>query len=295
MTQVRDLVELVRLPAALTVPGDTFAGAAAAGWPLGRRTFALPVASAFLYWAGMALNDYADRELDAVERPERPVPSGRVTPRQALGVATGLTAAGLGVAAVAGGRDVLAVAAPLAASVWAYDLWLKTTPAGPLAMAAARSLDVAMGAGRARISACVPAAATVGLHTLALTTLSRDEVNGPKSAAAPAVALAGTAASATAALLGGSAAAGATRRTGTARVASAALTAAYAGLVGRAQLAAVREPTAERVRAATGTGILGMAPLQAALAARAGALPAAAAVVAVVPLGRALFRRVAAT
>jgi len=28
----------------------------------------------------MALNDYADRDLDAVERPERPIPSGRVSP-----------------------------------------------------------------------------------------------------------------------------------------------------------------------------------------------------------------------
>ncbi|MEK8227549.1 UbiA family prenyltransferase [Oerskovia sp. M15] len=53
----------------------------------------------------MALNDYADRELDAVERPERPLPSGRVSPEQALGVATGLTAAGL-VLAGAGEGDV---------------------------------------------------------------------------------------------------------------------------------------------------------------------------------------------
>ena len=34
--------------------------------------------------AGMALNDYADREIDAVERPGRPIPSGRVTPEFAL-------------------------------------------------------------------------------------------------------------------------------------------------------------------------------------------------------------------
>jgi hypothetical protein len=32
MTGLRDLVELVRLPAALTVPGDALAGAAAAGF-----------------------------------------------------------------------------------------------------------------------------------------------------------------------------------------------------------------------------------------------------------------------
>src|SRR5207247_7043471 len=105
-----------------------------------------------------ALNDYADRELDAVERPERPIPSGRVSPAFALCLASGLTAAGLGLAGFAG-RQALRVAVPLAATVWAYDLVLKPTPAGPVAMAAARTLDVLLGAGGAR--AAVPAALTV--------------------------------------------------------------------------------------------------------------------------------------
>jgi 4-hydroxybenzoate polyprenyltransferase len=290
MTSARDLVELVRLPAALTVPGDSFAGAAAAGWPLGRRTLALPAASACLYWAGMALNDYADRELDADERPERPLPSGRVTPGQALAIATGLTAAGIGIAAAAGGRRSLAVAVPLAAAVWAYDLKLKSTPAGPLAMASTRTLDVFLGAGVGGLRAAVPAAATVGLHTLAVTSLSRDEVNGSKDATAAATALAGTAAAAAASLLGGRAEVGTP-----ARLASGALTAAYAVLVGRAQLGAVRDPSAAKVRKATGTGILGMVPLQAALAARAGSIPAAVAVVAAMPIAKALSRKVSST
>ncbi len=38
--------QLVRAPAALTVPGDTLAGAAAAGFGLRGRRLALPVASA---------------------------------------------------------------------------------------------------------------------------------------------------------------------------------------------------------------------------------------------------------
>lgn len=37
--------------------------------------------------AGNALNDYADRETDRVNHPERPLPSGRVRPRRALFVA----------------------------------------------------------------------------------------------------------------------------------------------------------------------------------------------------------------
>lgn len=290
MTRLGDIAELVRLPAALTVPGDIFAGAAAAGWPLGRRTVALPAASACLYWAGMALNDYADRDLDAEERPERPVPSGRVSPNEALAVAGILTAAGLTAAGLAGGRDSLRVAVPLAASVWAYDLVLKSTPAGPPAMAMARVLDVLLGAGGRRMQAALPAAATLGLHTLAVTALSRDEVHGSAGPAAAAVTLAGTGAAAAAAVFAGPARPGVL-----AQLSSGALAAAYAAQVGRAQLDAVREPSAAKVRTATGAGILGMVPLQAALTARARAVPVAAALVAAFPIARALARKMSPT
>ncbi|NUP80519.1 MAG: UbiA family prenyltransferase, partial [Nonomuraea sp.] len=118
---LRDLIELVRAPAALSVPGDVIAGAAAGG-ALGRRTAGLACTSVCLYWAGMAANDWADRQLDAVERPERPIPSGRVPAGAALGIAVGLTVAGLALAGLAGGRRALAVAVPLAAAVWAYDV-----------------------------------------------------------------------------------------------------------------------------------------------------------------------------
>ncbi|MFE7243301.1 TIM barrel protein [Streptomyces sp. NPDC057580] len=91
VTALRDLLELVRAPAALSVPGDVVAGAAA-GQALGGRTLGLACSSVCLYWAGMAANDWADRRLDEVERPERPIPSGRVSPGTALAVAAGLGA-----------------------------------------------------------------------------------------------------------------------------------------------------------------------------------------------------------
>ncbi|MFD4197657.1 SCO3242 family prenyltransferase, partial [Amycolatopsis thermoflava] len=175
-------VQLVRAPAALSVLGDTVAGAAAAGRPLRGRRLALPLASVAIYWSGMALNDWADRELDAVERPERPIPSGRVSPRRALGVAAGLTGAGLGLAAVAGGRDALKVAAPLAAAVWAYDTVLKKTPLAPAAMALCRSLDVLLGAGRSGAAKALVPAAVLGGHTLGVTALSAGEVKGDSPA-----------------------------------------------------------------------------------------------------------------
>ncbi|MET9775917.1 SCO3242 family prenyltransferase [Streptomyces sp. NPDC006367] len=184
--------ELLRLPALFTVPGDALAGAAAAGARPGPRTLLAIGSSLCLYEAGMALNDWADRAEDAVERPHRPIPSGRVRPAAALTAAGVLTGAGLALAAGAG-RPALAVATPLAATVWAYDLALKHTPAGPVAMAAARGLDLLLGAAAtdAGPRAALPSAALLGTHTLAVTAVSRRETTGG-SVLAPLAALATT-------------------------------------------------------------------------------------------------------
>jgi 4-hydroxybenzoate polyprenyltransferase len=200
LTTFRDIFELVRGPAALSVPGDALAGAAAVGG-LGPRTAGLAAASVCLYWAGMAANDWADRELDAKERPERPIPSGRVAPGTAFRLAAGLTAAGVAFAGLAGGRRALAVAVPLAGAVWLYDTTLKDTAAGPAGMAACRALDVLLGASAGRTGRLRPAlvpALTVAAHTYTVTALSRREVGGADPAL-PAVTLAGTAAVAVAA------------------------------------------------------------------------------------------------
>ncbi|MEV7739927.1 SCO3242 family prenyltransferase [Streptomyces sp. NPDC088921] len=141
----RAWAELLRLPALFTVPGDALAGAAAVSALPTARTLLAIASSLCLYEAGMALNDWADRDVDAVERPHRPLPSGRIRPAAALGAACALTGAGLSLAACAG-RPAFTVAVPLAATVWAYDLALKNTPAGPFAMATARGLDLLLGA-----------------------------------------------------------------------------------------------------------------------------------------------------
>jgi len=285
------VMRLVRAPAALTVLGDTLAGAAAAGRPLRGRRLALPLASVALYWAGMALNDYADRAVDARERPERPIPSGQVSPAQALGIASGLTMGGLTLAAAGGGRDALHIAAPLAGTIWAYDCWLKNTPAGPVGMAACRGLDVLLGAGRrARHRArhrALPAAGVLAAHTLGLTALSRGEVHG----ASPAT---GIAAATCSALAGMAALLGPARSWGHRAVAASA-SAAFAALVLPRQRAAAREPSAAAVRAATVSGIHAMVPLQCALTTRQGALADAALLAMVFPLARRLRRVVSPT
>jgi 4-hydroxybenzoate polyprenyltransferase len=275
--RLRTLAELVRAPAALSVPGDVVAGAVSAG-RLDRRVPVLALSSICLYWAGMAANDWADRGVDAAERPTRPIPSGRITPAAALAVAGALAATGLAVAAIGGGRRALAVAAPLAGAVCAYDLILKGTPAGPAAMAACRGLDVLLGASRGRIARALPAAAAIAAHTYTVSVLSRSEVSGAPRWV-PAATLTGTAAVA-------AVPSGAIGR---------ALAGWYAADYGRAQASAVADPCAGRIRVAVGSGITGLPLLQGALTARAGAGLVGLLVAVAAPVGRRLARKISPT
>jgi len=49
--------------------------------------------------AAMAVNDYCDREIDAVNEPQRPIPSGKVTPQEALALTAITSTIGLGASA----------------------------------------------------------------------------------------------------------------------------------------------------------------------------------------------------
>jgi 4-hydroxybenzoate polyprenyltransferase len=289
MPRLRDLAELVRAPAALSVPGDAVAGAAAAR-VLGPGTVGLAAASVCLYWAGMAANDWADRELDATERPERPIPSGRVSPQTALCTAVGLTGLGLTLAAAAGGRRALAVAVPLAGAVWTYDLAWKNTRHGPAGMAVCRGLDVLLGASPGHVASALRPAAVVAAHTYALTALSRKEVSGT-TRGLPTATLAATAVLAAAASVPSRAGTSAGRRFGVA----ATIAAWYAAAFGVAQRRVLRAPTAPHVRAAVGAGITALPALQGALTAAAGAPGPGLAVALAAPVGRRLARRMSPT
>ncbi|MFH8973536.1 SCO3242 family prenyltransferase [Streptomyces sp. NPDC017890] len=304
--------ELLRLPALFTVPGDVLAGAAATGVRAGPRTLLAIGTSLCLYEAGMALNDWADRAEDAAERPHRPIPSGRVHPAAALTAACGLTATGLALAARAG-RPAVAVAVPLAATVWAYDLTLKHTPAGPLAMAAARGLDLLLGAAATGgdVRAAVPSAALLGTHTLAVTAVSREETRGGSSLA-PLAALAATGllarlvahrptrlpadrrGAATPGLPGPTARRRDVSGLSAAR-ATAALTAGYAATAARPYFHAALNPSPQLTQRAVGGGIRATIPLQAALTARAGGPATALLIAALAPLGRKFARKVSIT
>ncbi len=77
---IRPWLQLIRLPNVVTAAADSLAGWLLATGSLGEpwRWLPLVVSSMVLYASGTMLNDVFDFEIDRLERPGRPLPSGRV-------------------------------------------------------------------------------------------------------------------------------------------------------------------------------------------------------------------------
>ena len=85
---LRGTVELARLGNCVAAGGLTATGAFVAGVGGAALPTALAAATTvFAVAAGNAINDYFDREIDAVNSPGRPIPRGAVSPRTALATA----------------------------------------------------------------------------------------------------------------------------------------------------------------------------------------------------------------
>jgi 4-hydroxybenzoate polyprenyltransferase len=148
---MRAYLQLVRVPNVFTAMADILLGflfthEQLQPWPL----FALLLGSStLLYLSGMVLNDYFDRDVDARERPERPIPSGRIAARTALNLGLAMLAGGIALGWVAtvlsGDMRPGIVASLLAVAVLSYDSFAKKTPLGPLVMGACRTLNVLLG------------------------------------------------------------------------------------------------------------------------------------------------------
>ncbi|MBA2540728.1 MAG: UbiA family prenyltransferase [Deltaproteobacteria bacterium] len=114
-------------------------GAAAAPWTIA----VICLGISLLYLAGMFLNDAFDRTIDAIERPERPIPSGQVSAADVFGAGFALMAFGIlaiaGVALATGaGWWPIASAIGLAALIVYYDMRHKANPFAPLVMGLCR-------------------------------------------------------------------------------------------------------------------------------------------------------------
>lgn len=260
---------LVRLPNLFTAPPDVLLGAAlaeAAGAnPSPSNVAIVAVASMFLYAGGTTLNDYFDADVDAEERPERPIPSGRVVRRTALALGVGLLSAGTlvaaGTTASAGG-----IAALIAVTVLLYDGVLKGGSMGFLAMGSARGLNVLLGvAGAAGLGALPPWAWIVPVaivaYIAAVTFMAAEEAGGADRSSVV-VAAGGAALAAVAVPI--------TLVMASTDALEAGLGVAFAAgfltWTGRALLGAYRDPVPETIGPAVGTCVLGLIVLDAAFA-----------------------------
>ena len=131
-----------------TVWTNTLAGIVLAGGNVGdRRTLPLLVALSLFYVAGMYLNDAYDAEIDARERPERPIPSGQVSAETVFTVGFGMMALGLALLVwigygAAGGTGLGPVLSGLGlgAAIVMYDRRHKDNPLSPVLMGICRVL-----------------------------------------------------------------------------------------------------------------------------------------------------------
>ena len=139
MTSLRTYIELCRVSNLPTVWSNVLAAVILSGelfsW---RAFFTLALSLSLFYSAGMALNDVCDAGIDKVQRPTRPIPSGRITP-----VAAYLLTGGLFVSAfilLLAFHHIYSVTAGVALLVLIilYDVYHKGNPASVLLMAACR-------------------------------------------------------------------------------------------------------------------------------------------------------------
>lgn len=137
------MVRPAGLPSVLCNVG---AGALLATGAVNSRTLWACLASVLLYAGGMILNDAADAAEDAVQRPDRPIPSGEMTRRTAF--LTGLLVLVLAqVAVIPCGEGARLMAAVMAGLIMFYDLLpVFRWGSGPLCLAAIRGCNVLLGA-----------------------------------------------------------------------------------------------------------------------------------------------------
>jgi 4-hydroxybenzoate polyprenyltransferase len=268
--------QLLRIPNVFTAFADIAMAACAAGYILERPFVftALLVASGCLYCAGMALNDYFDRYEDAKARPFRPIPSGRISVQNALLI--GLCLLGLGVIAayfsfqpykseqyLIHDLPSATIALVLAASILAYDGFLKRTPLGPIAMGACRFLNVQLGLsfGAVHLDALsLHLSATIGVYIVGVTWFARTEEAHSNRRQLILASLVMGAALILAVTVPSH------RAPGTTPIYFPYLVAAFGFLVGSKLVAAIQNPGPKEVQAAVKRSILGLVALDAILA-----------------------------
>jgi 4-hydroxybenzoate polyprenyltransferase len=175
-------LQLMRFPNVFTAMADVLAGylivlGTSIEWP---QLLGLLISTSGIYAGGCVLNDLCDRKVDAVERPFRPIPSGKVSVAAASFLAFILYGIGL-LGALSAGSLSFYIALVLVLLTILYDgLTKQTQIIGPLNMGACRACNLILG-----MSPAISYASPVILFPLisliyvfSITTLSKFEVEG---------------------------------------------------------------------------------------------------------------------
>jgi len=167
----------------VTAWADIITGFAASGATLEFTLAWLLLATTGLYGGGVVFNDVFDAELDAVERPERPIPTGKASRLGATILGVVLLTVGI-VAAAQVSLLSAVIAVFVATGAIIYDAWNKHNAiTSPINMGLCRGGNLLLGV--SAIPAMVTQLWFLALipifYIAAVTAISRGEVHGGKS------------------------------------------------------------------------------------------------------------------
>ncbi|MGR3811260.1 UbiA-like protein EboC [Jiulongibacter sp. NS-SX5] len=150
MGKLFSFLQLLRPANVVTALADIAAGLAISGFLTAdiqnwQNAIFLFLSTIGLYGGGVVLNDVFDAPLDAVERPERPIPSGKVSLKAGAIFGGGLLVLGV-LSALMAGINSFWIALAIALFVILYDKWAKHSSFfGPLTMGICRGLNLLLG------------------------------------------------------------------------------------------------------------------------------------------------------
>lgn len=292
-SQTRAYLQLMRPANIVTAWADILVGFAASGSGLWQQVDMslvwLLLATSGLYGGGVVFNDVFDAELDAQERPERPIPSGMIAKQNAIALGTLLLILGI-VAATQVSVTSLVIATTVALAAIVYDAFSKHhTIFGPINMGICRGGNLLLG-----VSA-VPAmvehlwflAGIPIAYIAAITLISQGEVHGGNNSTGM------TALVMIAGVISGVLTLGLLPEYQT--LAALPFVALFAWRVIPAFVQAWREATPENIRTAVKAGVLSLIILDAAIAAGFAGLPYGLLVLGLLPISLSLARIFAVT
>lgn len=174
--------QLVRLPNIFTSVSDILAGYILATHAFIdiHKILLLVITSACLYGGGIVFNDIFDYTTDETERPDRPLPSGNISKRDALYLGVILFLTALFCAFLVNVTSVC-ISIAIIALIISYNAWTKTVPViGTFNMGLCRFFNLMLGLSiiPASISTYWMFPLVLMIYVMIITVLSKQEVKG---------------------------------------------------------------------------------------------------------------------